>query len=272
MADNVKWLKLMNDMFDDDKIQYIESLPDGDRIIVIWVKILCLASKCNDNGNLMITNEIPYTPELLANKFKKTIVEINYAITIMQSLGMLAQIDNVISVSNWCKYQNVDELAKLKEQTRQRVARHRERKKLSESNGKCNVTSNATVTLKCNENALFSPSLSHSNNGGGKLNNNINTTARACACEEVLTVEKFEQLAECEGWEKYPTGEVYREIRNAAFKLIDDGEMTIEDISHELIKQILDSVYCGQERRQITDLPKYILAIVKRLRKSKAGE
>ncbi len=272
MADNVYWLKLMNDMFDDDKIQYIESLPDGDCVMVIWVKILCLASKCNDGGNLMITNEIPYTPALLANKFKKTINEVNYALAIMQNLGMIVLVNNVISVSNWCKYQNVDELAKLKEQTRQRVARCRERKRLAESNGECNVTSNATVTLKCNENALFSPSISNSNNGGGKLNNNINTTARARVREGELTVEKFEELGECEGWENYPNGEVYREVRDVAFKLIDDGKMTIDDISHELISQILDSMYCGRERRQITDLPKYILGIIKRLRKTKLGE
>ena len=61
MADNVKWFKLMNNMFEDEKIEYIESLPDGETILLIWIKTLCLASKCNDNGNLMITRELPYT-------------------------------------------------------------------------------------------------------------------------------------------------------------------------------------------------------------------
>ena len=39
MAD-VKWIKLAVDMFDNRKIRQIETLPDGDGIIVIWVKLL----------------------------------------------------------------------------------------------------------------------------------------------------------------------------------------------------------------------------------------
>lgn len=153
MASDVKWFKLMNDMFDDEKIEYIESLPDGESITIIWVKILCLASKSNENGNLMITEEIPYTPELLAHKFKKTPVQIEYALKIMQKLQMIDIIDDIICVSNWSKYQSVDELARIREQTRLRVARHRENKKKDE----CNVT----VALKCNANALISNSNSN---------------------------------------------------------------------------------------------------------------
>ena len=57
MANDVKWFKLMNNMFEDEKIEYIESLPDGETVLLIWIKTLCLASKCNENGNLMITRE-----------------------------------------------------------------------------------------------------------------------------------------------------------------------------------------------------------------------
>jgi predicted phage replisome organizer len=130
MADNVKWFKLMNNMFEDEKIEYIESLPDGETILLIWIKTLCLASKCNDNGNLMITRELPYTPALLAHKFKKSITQVEYAFNIMQGLGMIELNDNILCVSNWCKYQSVDELAKIREQTKARVAKCREKKKL----------------------------------------------------------------------------------------------------------------------------------------------
>ena len=157
MASDVKWFKFMNGMFDDEKIEYIESLPDGESILIIWVKVLCLASKSNCDGLLMIANEIPYTPDLLAHKFKKTTTQIEYALTIMQKLGMLDIIDNIICVSNWSKYQSVDELAKIREQTRLRVAKCRENKKLIE----CNATSNATVTQKCNDFALISNSISN---------------------------------------------------------------------------------------------------------------
>lgn len=169
MATDVKWLKLMNTMFEDDKIEYIECLPDGDTILIIWIKILCLASKSNDNGSLLVTNEIPYTATLLASKFKKTQAQINYALSVMENLGMIFIEDNVINVSNWSKYQSVDELSKIKEQTRLRVSKYRERQKLVENTEKCNVTCNATVTLKCNENALISNSISSNSSNSYNL-------------------------------------------------------------------------------------------------------
>ena len=133
MADNVKWLKLMNNMFEDEKIEYIESLPDGDMILNVWIKTLCLASKCNDNGNLTITKELPYTTTLLAHKFKKTVTQIEYAFKIMQGLGMVEVNNDILCVSNWCKYQNVDELERLKEQNRLRVAKCRAKKLIEEN-------------------------------------------------------------------------------------------------------------------------------------------
>ena len=154
MANDVKWLKLMNNMFEDEKVEYIESLPDGDMILNVWIKTLCLASKCNDNGNLTITSELPYTTTLLAHKFKKTVTQIEYAFKIMQGLGMVEVNNDILCVSNWCKYQNVDELERLKEQNRLRVARCREKKK----------ESNVTVMLQCNDFALNSNSISNNIN------------------------------------------------------------------------------------------------------------
>lgn len=55
---------------------------------------------------------------------------------------MIEVTDNIFRVSNWEKYQNVEELEKIREQTRKRVAKHREKQRLLE----CNVTSNGNVT------------------------------------------------------------------------------------------------------------------------------
>ena len=41
----VQWIKITTDIFDDEKIQLIESMPEGDTLIVIWFKILVLAGK-----------------------------------------------------------------------------------------------------------------------------------------------------------------------------------------------------------------------------------
>lgn len=156
MANDVKWLKLMNTMFEDEKIEYIQSLPDGEMVLLIWIRILCLASKSNEDGRLMVTNELPYTIALMAHKFKKSNTQIEYALGIMQKLGMIEIIEDIICVSNWCKYQSTDELAKIREQTRRRVEKCREKKKQKELEESCSVT----VTLNGNENALISNTLS----------------------------------------------------------------------------------------------------------------
>ena len=139
----VKWVKIVTDIFDNRKIKQIESLPEGDTIIVIWFKILCLAGTINDNGNIYITQEIPYTDETLATQFNRPLKTIQLALHTFQSFGMIEIIDDILKVSNWETYQNVAGMEKIREQTRKRVHDYRERKK-QELLGECN----ADVTLR----------------------------------------------------------------------------------------------------------------------------
>ena len=46
----IKWIKLQTDIFDNRKIKQLERLPDGDTLIVIWLKILVLAGSVNVGG------------------------------------------------------------------------------------------------------------------------------------------------------------------------------------------------------------------------------
>ena len=137
----VKWIKIVTDIFDNRKIKQIEQMPDSDALLVIWFKLICLAGKINENGNLYFTEELPYTDRLLANEFNKPIATIQLALQTFQEFQMIEVIDDIIRISNWEKYQNVDGMERIREQTRLRVAKHRENKKLE-----CNVTGNATVT------------------------------------------------------------------------------------------------------------------------------
>lgn len=138
---DVKWIKITTGLFDNRKIRQIESLPEGDRIIVIWVKMLCLAGNINDNGLMYITREVPYTEEMLAQQFNRPLHLVKLALDTFVKFSMIEIIDDVFHISNWEKYQNVDGLDKIREQTRARVAKHRENKK--------NVDCNVTVT-QCN--------------------------------------------------------------------------------------------------------------------------
>ena len=128
MAD-VKWIKLMTDMFDNRKIRQIECLPEGDAIIVIWVKLLCLAGIINDSGMVYLTKEIPYTEQMLATQFGRPLTTVQLAIGVLQQFGMIEVIDDSLKISNWSEYQNIEGMDRIREQNRLRKQKERERKK-----------------------------------------------------------------------------------------------------------------------------------------------
>ena len=139
---DVKWIKIATDIFDNKKIKLIESMPDGDTIIVIWFKILVLAGTVNDDGSVYFTKDIPFTEQMLSTVFDRPLPVIQLALATFERFGMIEIVNDIIRVSNWEKYQNIDGLDRIREQTRVRVSNYRERKKLE-----CNATSNATVTV-----------------------------------------------------------------------------------------------------------------------------
>jgi len=146
MAD-IKWIKITTDIFDDEKIRIIERMPEGDAILIIWLKILTLAGKKNDCGMVYLTETIPYTPEILSDIFNKDSRIISLAMNTFISFGMITIEDDIIKVLNWEKHQNIDGMNKIRENTRKRVAKYRGSKKIEQ----CNVTvteSNATEKNK----------------------------------------------------------------------------------------------------------------------------
>ena len=142
MAD-IKWIKLVTDVFGNRKIKQIERMPDGDSVLVIWIKLLCLAGNTNDGGLIYFTKEMPYTDEMLATEFNRPIATVRMALGIFQKFKMIEIINSVLYISSWEKYQNTETLDKIREQTKKRVAEYREKKKLSLG---CNATCNVTVT------------------------------------------------------------------------------------------------------------------------------
>ena len=135
MAD-VKWIKIVTDIFNNKKIKQIDAMPDADTILVIWFKLLCLAGSINESGLIILTKDLAYTDEMLATEFRKPINTVRLALKTFESFGMIELVDNIYCISNWEKYQNIEGLERIREQTRLRVARHREKQKLLP----CNVT------------------------------------------------------------------------------------------------------------------------------------
>ena len=141
----IKWIKVVTDMFDNRKIKQIETLPDGDAIIVVWMKLLCLAGNINEQGMIYFTKEIPYTEEMMATEFNRPVNTIRLALKTFKDFGMIEIIDDIICISNWEKYQNVEGMDRVREQARLRVAKHRAKKKQALLEQKEDVTLQVTL-------------------------------------------------------------------------------------------------------------------------------
>ena len=140
----MKWIKIVTDIFDDDKILLIESMPEADAIIVIWFKLLCLAGKQNNSGVFLLNGRIAYTDEMFATIFRRPLSTVRLALKTFEQFGMIEIINDTVTIPNWEKHQKLDALEASREATRNRVARHREKQKLLVDSG--NVTGNVTVT------------------------------------------------------------------------------------------------------------------------------
>jgi predicted phage replisome organizer len=123
----VQWIKIVPELFDDDKIQLIESMPEGDTILVIWFKLLCFAGKKNNGGVFMVSDKKPYDAKMFATVFHRPVETVELALDTFESFGMVEIIKHTYTITNWEKHQNIDGLDKIREQNRERKRQQRER-------------------------------------------------------------------------------------------------------------------------------------------------
>ena len=154
MAD-VKWIKITTDIFDDEKILLIESLPDAYSIIVVWFKLLCLAGKQNNSGVFML-GQIAYTDKMLATIFRMKESTVTMALQTFEQFGMVEIIDGVITIPNWGKHQNLDQIEERNEYMRNYMQEYRKKQKRIANNENCKVNSkvNSKSNSKVNVNSL----------------------------------------------------------------------------------------------------------------------
>lgn len=128
----ISWIKLKTTMFDDEKIRLIQAVPESDAILVIWIRLLVLAGKTNDDGLIYIQRNMPYSEEMLATLFAKNVNTVRLALTTLANFNMIdLSNDGLIAISNWEKHQNVEGMEKVREQNRLRAKKHYDKKKNS---------------------------------------------------------------------------------------------------------------------------------------------
>lgn len=125
----MQWIKLRIDMFDDEKIKIIQSMPDGDALLVVWIRLIALAGKCNANGLILVEDEFPYTDEMLSVIFNKPLQTVKLALATFEKFRMIESTTKGIYITNFDKHQNIEGMDRIREQNRIRKQRERERKK-----------------------------------------------------------------------------------------------------------------------------------------------
>ena len=126
----VKWVKLTTDMFDNRKVKYLRKLPDGNNIVLIWVMLLTMAGRCNSGGMIFLTENIPYTPKMLADELGFEENTVILAIQALENLNMILTENGFFTIAGWEEYQNTDRLAELREYNRLAQQKSRAKKKL----------------------------------------------------------------------------------------------------------------------------------------------
>ena len=147
MAD-VKWIKITTDMFDNRKIKHLRRLPDGNNIVLIWVMLLTMAGRCNSSGMIFLTENIPYTPKMLADELDFEENTVLLALQALEQLNMIVTDNGFFSIAGWEEYQNIEGMDKIREQNRLRkqAQRARQKEKLLPEKSDMSRDSHGTVT------------------------------------------------------------------------------------------------------------------------------
>lgn len=162
---DIKWIKITTDIFDDEKILLIESMPDADAIIVIWFKLLCLAGKQNNSGVFLMNGRIAYTDEMLATIFRRKVSTVRLALQTFENFGMVEIVNGTITIPNWGKHQSIDKIEARNQYQKEYMREYRRRQALMadrallsddskpncKPNGEANSKANVSGTDKIRE-------------------------------------------------------------------------------------------------------------------------
>jgi predicted phage replisome organizer len=125
----VKWIKLTTDMFDNRKIKHLRRLPEGNSIVLIWVMLLTMAGRCNASGMIFLTENIPYTPKMLADELDFEENTVVLALRALEDLNMVVTNRGYFAIAGWEEYQNIEGMDKIRESKRLAQARWRAKQK-----------------------------------------------------------------------------------------------------------------------------------------------
>ena len=219
----VKWIKLSVDMFDHHKIKYLRRLPEGNNIVLVWIMLLTLAGRCNSGGMIFLTENIPYTPKMLADEldFKENTVCL--ALLQLEQLGMIYTEDDCFVITNWNKHQSLDRNLDMREYNRLAQQRSRGRKKaLSSSKTSTDVNDGNTILVNDETDEVSKCQNDGVNDVSMTVNDGVND--KSMTCQPCQTTEERRKKEEEREEESKREEERETDLESQSFILRDERE------------------------------------------------
>ena len=115
------FFKFPNTFFDKDEIELFEDDPEGDSVIILYLKLITLAT--NKNGYLckIIAGEvIPYTTEELCRKTNTSLDDFQRRLRKLKNVGLVVIKDDMLFIEEALNYTNQTVGAKKKQEQRKK--------------------------------------------------------------------------------------------------------------------------------------------------------
>lgn len=95
----VKWIKIVTDIFDDEKMLFIEQLPEADSVIVFLFQLICKSAK-NGTGRLVfkIASKVEVTDDALAAVFRRDKQFVSEAMKLLENIGVVTRRFNSVEI------------------------------------------------------------------------------------------------------------------------------------------------------------------------------
>jgi predicted phage replisome organizer len=201
MPSSIKWIKVSLSLFDNPKIKYIRTLPDGDRILLFWIYLLTRAGTCNSDGYIFITEGVPYTMDVLSKEADIPTSIVRFSLELFHRLDMIeSNTDGYILITGWMDYQNTDALGKRRESDRIRQKIHRERVQLclpnmSRDNHVSGKTGGVDIDPSRDNNVMdnVTPDVTSRDNGGIPILSQVDNVTRNVTVTDASLIKKEER-------------------------------------------------------------------------------
>ncbi len=147
--EKIPWFKFYTSFFKRQSIVLISSLRNSETIILILIRLICMATEINDRGYVYITPERPYKISELASYMQRTTKVMENVLKVLADYGEIEiEKNGMIFVTSWSEEQNVDRLEVMKADHRARQKRYREKFKLNKKQAlrHSDTTGDVTVT------------------------------------------------------------------------------------------------------------------------------